>query len=298
MEKLTNTIEAILFASGKSVPLADIAEKLNATKGEIKRSLDELKEKYGEEGGIQLLLFNGKAQLGSNPLYKESVEAVLNPIREKELTRTVLECAAIIAYKQPITKTEIELLRGLNSDYAVRVLLELNLITPCGRKDAVGRPILYATTDEFLKRFKLQSLEDLPDYDALMAAIGRSEEHDSYLYARDEYAEVAAADGGDSIPQEPDESPQPPREESTGDGYEIPDFLRGLDETDIVKISKTHTPRNGGAFLAEGAGSICFSDALIFFFRAHIMRTWMSSMSVSCRSGRQPSCFSFPSLRI
>ena len=74
----------------------------------MEKQVDELKEKYGEEGGIQLLLFNGKAQLGSNPLYKESVEAVLNPIREKELTRTILECAAIIAYKQPITKTEIE----------------------------------------------------------------------------------------------------------------------------------------------------------------------------------------------
>ena len=235
MEQLTNTIEAILFASGKAVALTDIGDKLNATKGEIKRALDELKEKYGEEGGIQLLLFNGKAQLGSNPLYKESVEAVLNPIREKELTRTILECAAIIAYKQPITKTEIELLRGLNSDYAVRVLLELNLITPCGRKDAVGRPILYATTDEFLKRFKLHSLEDLPDYDALMEAIGRGEEHDSYLYARDEYrdgeAEAAAtAEASAEIPQE-EETP-----DQTG-GYEIPDFLRGLDETDIVKIS-------------------------------------------------------------
>ena len=238
MDKLTNTIEAILFASGKAVPLADISEKLNATKGEVKKALEELKERYGEEGGIQLLLFNGKAQLGSNPLYKESVEAVLNPIREKELTRTILECAAIIAYKQPITKTEIELLRGLNSDYAVRALLELNLIYPCGRKDAVGRPILYATTDEFLKRFKLHSLEDLPDYDALMAAIGRSEEHDSYLYARDEYhEETAAADGSDGQAEKPNEKPEAPGEEPKGDGYEIPDFLRGPDETDIIKIS-------------------------------------------------------------
>lgn len=236
MEQLTNTIEAILFASGKAVALSDIGDKLNATKGEIKRALDELKEKYGEEGGIQLLLFNGKAQLGSNPLYKESVEAVLNPIREKELTRTILECAAIIAYKQPITKTEIELLRGLNSDYAVRVLLELNLITPCGRKDAVGRPILYATTDEFLKRFKLHSLEDLPDYDALMEAIGRGEEHDSYLYARDEYRDGEA----ESAATTAEASAEIPQEEETPDqngGYEIPDFLRGLDETDIVKIS-------------------------------------------------------------
>ncbi len=192
MERLTNIIEAVLFASGKSVAISDIAEKLGVTTGEVKRSLNELKERYGEEGGIQLLMFNNKAQLGSNPVYKEGVSAVLNPIREKELTRTILECAAIIAYKQPVTKTEIELLRGLNSDYAVHALLELNLIYPCGRKDAIGKPILYATTDEFLKRFKLSSLEDLPDYDTLMAAIARPEEDkDSYLYARDEYSESA-----------------------------------------------------------------------------------------------------------
>lgn len=234
MEQLTNTIEAILFASGKAVALSDIGDKLNVTKGEIKHALEELKEKYGEDGGIQLLLFNGKAQLGSNPIYKENVEAVLNPIREKELTRTILECAAIVAYKQPITKTEIELLRGLNSDYAVRVLLELNLIAPCGRKDAVGRPILYATTDEFLKRFKLHSLEDLPDYDALMEAIGRGEEHDSYLYARDEYHEGSEGAAGEQAEKQEEDVP---KEDTTSDGYEIPDFLRGLDETDIVKIS-------------------------------------------------------------
>lgn len=171
MENLTNIIEAILFASGNAVPVADIGEKLNATDGEVKKALKELKERYGENGGIQLLEFNKKVQLGSNPAYKANVEAVLNPIREKELTRTILECAAIIAYKQPITRTEIELLRGLNSDYAVNALLDLKLIAPCGRKDAVGRPVLFATTDEFLKRFRLRSLEDLPDYDELMAAI-------------------------------------------------------------------------------------------------------------------------------
>lgn len=243
MEKLTNIIEAILFASGKSVPLADIAEKLGVTMGEVKKSLAELKEKYGEEGGIQLLEFNKKAQLGSNPAYKEGVASVLNPIREKELTRTILECAAIIAYKQPITRTEIEILRGLNSDYAVNALLELKLIYPCGRKDAVGRPVLFATTDEFLKRFKLGSLEDLPDYDMLMAAIARpDDDRDSYLYAREEYSEITP--DGEEKPKpkkaeaEPKDIPAAAEEkEEISGGYEIPDFLRGLDDTDIVKIS-------------------------------------------------------------
>ena len=245
MEKLTNIIEAILFASGKAVAYADLCEKLSLTSKELRKALDELKEKYGEEGGIQLLEFNKKAQLASNPHYKEQVEAVLNPIREKELTRTILECAAIIAYKQPITRTEIEILRGCNSDYAVNALLELKLIEPCGRKDAVGRPVLFATTDDFLKRFRLKSLADLPDYDELMKAIKRDEDRDSYLYARDEYQEgeekpASAPTKATTKPKKaPEEAPQPQAQESeerTEGGYEIPDFLRGLDDADIVKI--------------------------------------------------------------
>ncbi len=231
MEKLTNTIEAVLFASGKPVPLADIAEKLGATLAEVNKAVRELKERFGEESGIQLLEFNKKVQLATNPAYKDGVSAVLNPIREKELTRVILECAAIVAYKQPITRTEIEVLRGVNSDYGVNALVELGLIYPCGRKDAIGHPVMYGTTDEFLRRFKLNSLEDLPDYDELMAAIARpDEERDTYLYSRDEYI----------APPEPDTAGDrraEKREEVVEGGYEIPDFLRGLDDTDIVKIS-------------------------------------------------------------
>lgn len=233
MDQLTNTIEAVLFASGKGVAIADIAEKLEVTDGEVKKALGELREKYSGDSGIVLLEFNKKAQLGSNPKYKEGVSAVLNPIREKELTRTILETAAIVAYKQPITRTEIELLRGVNSDYAVNALLELKLIYPCGRKDAVGKPILFATTDEFLKRFKLNSLEDLPDYDTLMAAITRTEDRDSYLYAREELESEAASADGAQAHSAPEKTQSP---EGQDGGYEIPDFLKGLDDADIVKI--------------------------------------------------------------
>ena len=233
MDQLTNTIEAVLFASGKGVAIADIAEKLEVTEGEVKKALGELREKYSGDSGIVLLEFNKKAQLGSNPKYKEGVSAVLNPIREKELTRTILETAAIVAYKQPITRTEIELLRGVNSDYAVNALLELKLIYPCGRKDAVGKPILFATTDEFLKRFKLNSLEDLPDYDTLMAAITRTEDRDSYLYAREELESEAASANGAQAYSSPEKTQSP---EGQDGGYEIPDFLKGLDDADIVKI--------------------------------------------------------------
>lgn len=246
MEKLTNTIEAILFASGKAVALSDIADKLGVGVGEIKKALKELNQKYDEESGIRLLEFNNKAQLGSNPAYKDAVAAVLNPIRERELTRTLLETVAIIAYKQPITRTEIELLRGLNSDYAVNALLELKLIYACGRKDAVGHPVLFATTDEFLKRFKLSSLADLPDYETLMAALRTDDDRDTYLYAREEYGEIStdseapsdSADGkkpADGTDGEDDGATGDPL--AAGTGYDIPDFLRGLDDSDLVKIS-------------------------------------------------------------
>lgn len=249
MEKLTNIIEAILFASGNAVAYGDICEKLSITSRELRKSLEELKTKYGEEGGIQLLEFNKKAQLASNPSYKGEVEAVLNPIREKELTRTILECAAIIAYKQPITRTEIEMVRGgVNSDYAVNALLELKLIEPCGKKDAVGHPVLFATTDEFLKRFRLRSLADLPDYDELMKAIKRDvNDRDSYLYARDEYREEEnEGENANSVKEEKSKDrakeklrelqPRQKNEEGDNGNFEIPDFLRGLDDTDIVKI--------------------------------------------------------------
>lgn len=197
MNNLTNIIEAIVFASGEAVPVKFIVEKLGVSVKEVNKSIDELKEKLGQDGGIQLLTFNGKLQLASNPKYKQQISEVLIPIKEKEFTKTILECAAIIAYKQPITKPELEDIRQVSCDYAVHTLLELDMIAACGRKDAVGKPIMYATTDNFLKRFKLNSIDELPDYDELMAQIaelngnilGDDEDDGNYLYKKDEYVE-------------------------------------------------------------------------------------------------------------
>ena len=171
LEKLTNIIEAILFASGNAVPMDLLRDKLSLTKAEMDTAVRHLEKKYTGDCGIRLLTFNHKLQFATNPDYKDPVASVLNPIREKEFTRTILECAAIIAYKQPITRAELEAVRGINSDYAITTLQSLDMITPCGRKDVPGKPILYATTDNFLKRFKLKSLSDLPDYDELMEKI-------------------------------------------------------------------------------------------------------------------------------
>jgi segregation and condensation protein B len=155
---LTNIIEAILFASGDAVPEDLLREKLEITKRELDTAVRQLEKRYSDDCGIRLLHFNHKLQFATNPDYKDTVSLALRPIREKEFTRTILECAAIIAYKQPITRTELETVRGVNSDYAITTLMSLDMIYPCGRKETAGKPVLYATTDNFLKRFKKLSV--------------------------------------------------------------------------------------------------------------------------------------------
>ena len=235
MNNLTNIIEAIVFASGEAVPVKFIVEKLGCGIKEVNASIDELKKRYGEDGGIQLLVFNGKLQLASNPKYKQQVSEVLIPIKEKEFTKTILECAAIIAYKQPITKPELEEIRTVSCDYAIHTLLELEMIVPCGRKDAVGKPIMYATTDNFLKRFKLNSIDELPDYEELMAQIAElngnmveDEDDANYLYKKDVYVEE-----GEEVPK-PAEKVEEKKPKVDENGYELPDFD---EDDDVIKIN-------------------------------------------------------------
>ncbi len=228
MEKLTNIIEAILFAAGDAVPIDMLREKLEITKREVDESIRQLEKKYAGNCGIRLLHFNHKLQLATNPDYKEPVSAVLMPIREKEFTRTILETAAIIAYKQPATRTEVENIRGgMSSDYAITTLLSLDMIYACGRRDTPGRPIEYATTDNFLKRFKLKSLSELPDYEELMqkiAALNVVEETSNYLYEKDVYDPDAEVDEEEGVSRKP-----------STDGFELPDFLKDI-EDGIIKI--------------------------------------------------------------
>lgn len=190
MKKLTNIIESVLFVSGDAVSAKDIAEKSGVSEKDVLSAGKELQKKYDGESGIQLLIFNKKLQFCSNPEYAEAVSAVLNPIKERELSRSMLEVAAIIAYKQPVTRLDLEELRGCNSEYALQNLLKLGVIEVVGRKDAIGKPALFGTTDEFLKRFQISDLNELPDYDELMgkiAAMREPEPKTNYLFEKPVY---------------------------------------------------------------------------------------------------------------
>lgn len=168
MSLLSKQIEAVLFVSGKAVEEKFIKEKLNAGDKEFSDAVSELLAKYSGESGIHILRFNKKLQFATNPDYAKEVEAVLNPIKEKELTNAMLETLAIIAYKQPVTRIEIEEIRSVDSTYSVQNLVRLGLVECVGRKDTIGKPLLFATTDEFLKRFSISDVKELPDYETLL----------------------------------------------------------------------------------------------------------------------------------
>ncbi len=171
LDKLDSVLESLLFVSGEGLKIEDIMEHLELQKREVNDAIKRLKKKYSDECGIHIITYNGKVQLCSNPDYAAEVAAVLNPVKEKELTNSTLETVAIIAYKQPVTRLEIENIRGVNSDYAVQMLLKHNLIEVVGRKDVIGKPLLFGTTDEFLKRFRIENIDDLPDYNDLIEKI-------------------------------------------------------------------------------------------------------------------------------
>ena len=177
MENLENIIESVLFVAGEPVLMSDLIFKFNVKQKEIDKAVENLQKKYDGKSGIKLLCFNNKLQFASNPDYVDFVTAILNPIRQRNLTKATLETISIIAYKQPVTRLEIEEIRGVNCDYAINILLEHKLIEIVGRKDAVGKPALFGTTDEFLKRFNISSVNDLPDYDTLLENIQKIREN-------------------------------------------------------------------------------------------------------------------------
>lgn len=168
---LKDILHAVLFVAGEGIEKNFLAEKLNVSEKEIQAAITELKSSLSDDCGIHLIEYKNKVQLATNPNYASYISDVLNPIREKSLTRAALETLAIIAYKQPVTKLEVEDVRRVNSDYAVQVLIDQDMIEVVGRKDAVGKPLMFGTTENFLKRFNLTNLTDLPDYEELMERI-------------------------------------------------------------------------------------------------------------------------------
>ena len=160
---LKGRIEAILFVAGEAVRLEELARALNLPVNQVEKALEEIKNEYDyEQRGFCLKRFGRQVQLATRALYADDVVRLLQPVQKQSLSQAAMETLAVVAYRQPVTKAEVEEIRGVKCDYSLHSLTVKNLIQEVGRKDTLGRPILYGTTEEFLSHFGLTTLEDLP----------------------------------------------------------------------------------------------------------------------------------------
>ena len=199
-------IEAILFAAGYPVKYEKLAEVLGLSTSDVKLLCEHMATEYEKAGrGILLLCLPETCQLTTKEQYMPYIREALGIKRGGNLSASSLEVLAVVAYNQPVTRAYIDAVRGVDSSYAVGSLLDKNLIEACGRLDAPGRPMLYVTTDKFLRVFGLNSLSELPETEALSIAAAQAnaeaqDEAEAQAVAEDEaepqgeYTEVSEED--------------------------------------------------------------------------------------------------------
>ena len=176
IKRLEAAIEAILFTMGDSVEITQIAKAIGQDKNTTEKIIHNLMETYQQEGrGIQIIELEDSYQLCTKKEYYEYLIRIAMQPKKPALTDVMLETLSIIAYKQPVTKAEIEKIRGVKCDHAVNKLVEYNLVKELGRLDAPGRPILFGTTEEFLRTFGVQGIEELPVLDPVKLADFKAE---------------------------------------------------------------------------------------------------------------------------
>ncbi|MBQ8149841.1 MAG: SMC-Scp complex subunit ScpB [Clostridia bacterium] len=165
MEKpeVSNIIEAILFVAGEPVTIGDLAAALELSEMETVGAVEAMQKQYDiDRRGIVLQRYGDHVRMETRPEYAPYVQRLLQPVQRQSLSQTVMETLAVIAYRQPATKGEVEQVRGVKCDYSIQALLSKGLIQEAGRKEALGRPILYVTTDKFLEHFGLSDIRELP----------------------------------------------------------------------------------------------------------------------------------------
>ena len=174
VQDVERAVEAILFAAGYPVKYEKLAEVIGLPQRDIRHLVARMAEGYGNRG-IQLLLYPDTCQLTTKEVFAPYIREALGIKRGGNLSASSLEVLAVVAYNQPVTRAYVDVIRGVDSSYAVTSLLDKGLIEAVGRLDAPGRPMLYGTTDKFLRVFGLNSLSDLPETEALDTATAAKE---------------------------------------------------------------------------------------------------------------------------
>ncbi len=162
-ERLCGIIESILFVYGEAIAIETLADALGHAPKAVQDALEDLEQSLQvAQRGLSIKRFANMVQLVSKADYATYVERVLQPVQRQSLSQSALETLVIVAYRQPVTRQEVEAIRGVKCDYSLQSLAQKGLIADVGRKETLGRPILYATTDQFLSHFGIESLDDLP----------------------------------------------------------------------------------------------------------------------------------------
>lgn len=178
---MKSALEAMMFVSGDLLSAKDASEVLGIGKNEAIELFHELKKEYDEdERGIRIREVNNSFQFVTDESQEVYIRKLCTPVKVKRLSQAALEVLAIVAYKQPVTRGEIDSIRGIKCERVLDGLISKGLINITGRSDGVGRPLLYGTTDEFLKKFGLETLSDLPDFDDYSEDIQIRDREDSY----------------------------------------------------------------------------------------------------------------------
>jgi len=173
---IKSAFESLMFVWGEPLDAKTAAELFNISNKEAYDYFTELKEEYDREGrGIRIREINKSFQLVTSSENVEYIERLCTPVREKRLSQQALEVLAIVAYRQPVTKGEIEAIRGIRCDRVLEGLMKRDLVQEAGRSSAIGRPILYGTTDGFLKHFGFQNLKELPDIEDIAGVMNLEE---------------------------------------------------------------------------------------------------------------------------
>lgn len=161
--RIKGAIESLLFVSGEPIGFAELERVFSLSRENVKALLTEMRENMErEERGVLPFITDTTVQLVTNPRYNEHIIMLLAPPEERAISESVMETLSVIAYRQPVTRADIEAVRGVRCEYSVSQLLKQGLITELGRKDTIGRPMLFGTTDAFLRKFGLHSLDELP----------------------------------------------------------------------------------------------------------------------------------------
>lgn len=193
-------IEAVLFTMGRSVELRQLAAAIGQNQETARRAVERLMARYSRSKncGMQIIVLDDSYQMCTKAKYYENLIRVASTPKKQVLTEVMLETLSIIAYKQPVTKLEIEKIRGVKSDHAVNRLIEYNLVYEVGRMDAPGRPALFATTEEFLRRFGVGSTDDLPTMNPEQAEEIKAEVEEELQLKLEDLAAQNAAEPGES----------------------------------------------------------------------------------------------------